>query len=122
VQNCSVHLSILCEGSIISGSRVSESIVGIRALVRDGSSIERSVIMGANSYAAFAEEPGVVPIGIGRDCTIKNAIIDFNARIGDGARLLNERGVDHFDAPNYCIRGGIIVVPRDGEIPPGFVV
>ena len=122
VQNCTVHLSILCEGSIISGSRVSESIVGIRALVRDGSSIERSVIMGANSYAAFTDAPGQVPIGIGRDCTIRNAIIDFNARIGDGARLVNERGVDHADAPNYCIRGGIVVVPRDSEIPPGFSV
>jgi glucose-1-phosphate adenylyltransferase len=122
ISNCRVNFSILCEGSILSGSTVSESIIGIRSLVRDGTVIERSIIMGANSYAAFGDAPQKVPTGIGRDCLIKNAIVDFNARIGDGARLTNERGVQHVDADNYCIRGGIIVVPRDAEIPPGTVI
>jgi glucose-1-phosphate adenylyltransferase len=122
ISNCSVNFSILCEGSILSGSTVSESIIGIRSLVRDGTAIERSIVMGANSYAAFGADSGKVPMGIGRDCVIRNAIVDFNARIGDGARLLNERGVQHIDAENYCIRGGIIVVPRDAEIAPGTVI
>ncbi len=123
INHCAVDRSILCEGSIISGSRISESIIGIRAMVRDGAVVERSVVMGQNSYAAFsASATGEVAMGIGRNCQIRGAIIDFNARIGDGAQLLNEAGVQHADADNYCIRGGIIVVPRDATIAPGTVI
>ncbi|MEO8504338.1 MAG: sugar phosphate nucleotidyltransferase [Acidobacteriota bacterium] len=120
VHNCAVDNSILCEGSIISGSRISESIIGIRAMVREGAVIERSVIMGANSHTVFSiPSEGEVSIGIGRNCEVKGAIVDFNARIGDGSKLLNVAGVQHADADNYCIRGGIIVVPRDAVIEPG---
>jgi|SRR5436190_5765563 len=123
INHCAVDHSILCEGSIISGSRISESIIGIRAVVRQGAVIERSVMMGGNSYAAFTPPPEEgVPMGIGKNCHIRGAIIDFNARIGEGSRLVNEAGVQQADADNYCIRGGIIVVPRDAVIPPGTVI
>jgi len=49
-------------------------------------------------------------------------IVDKNARIGDGARLVNEQGIQHADTDNYVIRGGIIVVPKDGIISAGTVV
>ena len=49
-------------------------------------------------------------------------IIDKNARIGDGARLVNAAGVDHADGDGYYIRGGIIVVPKGGIIREGTIV
>jgi len=49
-------------------------------------------------------------------------IVDKNARIGDGARLLNLAGVDHADGEGYYIRNGIIIVPKDGAIRPGLEV
>jgi len=49
-------------------------------------------------------------------------IIDKNARIGDGVRLVNEQNVEQADGDNYYIRGGIIVVPKGGVIRPGIVV
>ena len=58
----------------------------------------------------------------GRDCTIRNAIIDFNARIGDGCKLLNEAKIEEAETENYSIRGGIIVVPKNAELPPGTVI
>ena len=121
VNRCDVRQSVLCEGSIISDSRISDSIVGIRAIVREGSVIERSVVMGAGFY----ENPGGggdAPLGIGRDCHLRNVIVDLAARIGDGAVLTNEAGVQEADAENYCIRGGVIVVPQGATIPPGTVV
>ena len=120
VTECFVQCSILGEGSILSGSRVTDSIIGIRAAVRAGSIVERSVIMGAS----FWENDGVseVPIGIGRDCHIRNAIVDFDSRIGDGSKLINAGGIQEADADNYCIREGIIVVPKNAVIPPGTVV
>ena len=48
--------------------------------------------------------------------------MDKNARIGDGVRLTNEAGVQEADGDGYYIRGGIIVVPKDGVIKAGTVV
>ena len=120
VTECFVQCSILSEGSILSGSRVTDSIIGIRAAVRAGSIVERSVIMGAS----FWENDGTseVAIGIGRDCHIRNAIVDFDSRIGDGSKLINARGIQDADADNYAIREGIIVVPKNAVIPPGTVI
>ena len=50
---------------------------------------------------------------------LDRVIIDKNASIGDGARLLNEAGVQHADGDGYYIRGGIIIVPKGGRIAPG---
>jgi glucose-1-phosphate adenylyltransferase len=49
-------------------------------------------------------------------------IVDKNARIGDEARLTNEKRVREADGKGYFIREGIIVVPKDGVIPSGTVV
>ena len=37
VNECSVRYSILSEGSILSGSHIADSIIGIRSVVRSGS-------------------------------------------------------------------------------------
>ena len=123
INQCSVSCSILCEGSIITGARISDSIVGIRAVVQKGTVIERSVIMGANVFESPADRPlGEIPIGIGRDCHVRNAIVDFNARIGDGCRLTNEAGLSDAETENWCIRDGVIVVPKNAVLPPGTVI
>jgi glucose-1-phosphate adenylyltransferase len=61
-------------------------------------------------------------LGIGRDVVLHRVVLDKNARIGDGARLINEQGVDYADGDGYYIRGGIIVVAKGGVIRPGTVV
>ncbi len=123
INHCAVTSSVLCEGSIITGARILDSIVGIRAVVRAGSTLERSIVMGANRFERMDEsERHEIPIGIGRDCQIRNAIIDFNARIGDGCKLLNEAGIAEAETENYAIRGGIIVVPKGAELAPGTIV
>ncbi|HEX5715654.1 MAG TPA: sugar phosphate nucleotidyltransferase [Thermoanaerobaculia bacterium] len=122
VNQCFIQCSLLSEGSILSGSRVTDSIIGIRAVVREHSIVERSVIMGANLWETLPQGSSQVGIGIGQDCHIRNSIIDFNARIGDGCKLLNEAGVQNFDNENYCIRDGIIVVPKNAILPPGTVI
>jgi glucose-1-phosphate adenylyltransferase len=122
VNECFVQCSILGEGSILSGSRVTDSIIGVREVVRTGAIVERSVIMGASFWESLPEGSPLVPLGIGRDCHIKNAIVDFDARIGDGSKLINAGGIQEADADNYVIREGIIVVPKNAVIPPGTVI
>ena len=85
--------------------------------------LERSIVMGANKFETLDERSRhEIPIGVGRDCQIRNAIVDFNARIGDGCRLTNEGGVKEADTESWCIRDGIIVVPKNAVLPPGTVI
>ena len=80
------------------------------------------MLLGADYYEADDAAParGDAPrLGIGRDVVLDRVIVDKNARIGDGARLVNEAGVEHADGDGYYIRDGIIIVPKDGVIKPG---
>jgi glucose-1-phosphate adenylyltransferase len=122
VNDCSVRYSILNEGSILSGSHIADSIIGIRSVVRSGSVVERSIVMGANTWETIPDGGDDIPVGIGRDCTVRNAIIDFNARIGDGCKLINPDGLTDFDGDNYSIRDGIIIVHKNAVIPPGTTI
>jgi glucose-1-phosphate adenylyltransferase len=122
VNGCTIHHSILCEGSILSGSDIRRTIIGLRAIVRKGSTIEDTILMGASIFEIAHNDPHRVPLGIGNDCKIRNAIIDTNARVGDGSRLVNAAGVDEDDGEFYSIRGGVIVIPRGAVVPPGTVL
>jgi len=119
--------SILCEGSIINRSKISHSIIGIRSRIGEGSAIDRTVVMGADYFESQEEiegklRSGLPPIGIGRDCLIRGAIIDKNARIGDRVELVNARGIAYQETDDYVIRDGIIVVPKHAVIPDGTVI
>jgi glucose-1-phosphate adenylyltransferase len=83
------------------------------------------VLLGADFYESDDEAParGDNPrLGIGRDVVLDRVIVDKNARIGDGVRLTNEAGVQESNGDGYYIRGGIIVVPKDGVIKAGTIV
>jgi glucose-1-phosphate adenylyltransferase len=121
---CDLKNVLVAEGCFIEDATVSDSVVGIRASIGGGARIAHSVLLGADYYEAPAESDvdRHVPIGVGRDVVLDRVIVDKNARIGNGARLVNEARVDRVDGPGYYIRNGIIVVPKDGVIPPGTVV
>ena len=121
IWDCAVEQSVLCEGSVLMGSAIRNSVIGIRSLVRPGTEIEESVLMG-NRPGDRTRPEDDLPLGIGKDCRIRRAIIDIGARIGEGCRLVNERGLEEHDGENLHIRGGIIVVPRNAVIPPGTVL
>ncbi len=122
-----VENAILCEGSIVNRSRIRDAIIGIRSRIGENSRLERAVIMGADLYEskenlARNRDRGVPDMGIGRDCEIRDAIVDKNARIGHGVRLVNANGVASETADHYSIVDGIIVVPKDAVIPDGTVI
>jgi glucose-1-phosphate adenylyltransferase len=119
--DCQVRESILAEGCYLDRVRVDQSVVGLRTQVRSGAHIDQSVILGADSYEDHPP-PGVPRLGIGRDVVLRRVIVDKNARIGNGTRLTNERGVEEADGDGYFIRSGIVVVPKGGVIAPGTVV
>jgi glucose-1-phosphate adenylyltransferase len=119
--SCRLDAAIVAEGCYLDNCEVSSSLIGIRTRVSAGARITRSVLLGADFYEDEPAE-GVTPLGVGRDVVLDRVIVDKNARIGDGARLVNERGVQEADLPGCFIRNGIIVVPKGGEVSGGVVV
>jgi glucose-1-phosphate adenylyltransferase len=125
LSDCSVKDAIVAEGCYLGRCRVEESVVGIRTLIQQGSTITRSVLLGADYYESDDAAParGDAPrLGIGKNVVMDRVIVDKNARVGDGSRLVNEQGVQEMDGDGFYIRNGIIIVPKDGVIRPGTVV
>ena len=120
--DCRVRDSIVTDGCFFDRCEIDQSVVGIRTHIEAGTKVTRSVLVGADFYEEGGPPEGVPALGIGRDVVLNRAIIDKNARIGRGARLVNEANVDHADGDGWYIRGGIVVVPKGGVIPPGTVV
>jgi glucose-1-phosphate adenylyltransferase len=117
-----VRNSIVTDGCYLDRCDIDDSVVGIRTHVEAGAKISQSVLLGADYYEDGHPKDGLPDLGVGRDVVLNHTIIDKNARIGDGSRLVNERNVEHADGDGWYIRGGLVVVPKGGVIPPGTVV
>ncbi len=127
ILSAEVQNSILCEGSIINRSRINHSIIGIRSRIGNASVIERSVLMGADYFESKEEmdanlAKNLPRIGIGDNCEIRNTIVDKNARIGNGVKLVNAKELNEEIHEEYMIRDGIIVVPKNSILPDGTVI
>jgi glucose-1-phosphate adenylyltransferase len=116
--------SVVAEGCLIEAAHISGSVVGVRSIVGRGARLAGVVLMGADYYEEELEEAARRPvaIGIGEGAVIERAIIDKNARIGAGARIVNAEGKTDEDGPNYYIRDGIVIIPKNFTVEPGQVI
>lgn len=121
VTSARVTRAIISDGCIIGDSTLERCILGIRSIIQSGSTLKNTIMMGADYYEAEVHKPqeGVPPIGIGRDCIINGAIIDKNARIGNGVVISPEGKSQDLDGDGYYIRDGIVVVPKNSVIKDG---
>jgi glucose-1-phosphate adenylyltransferase len=64
------------------------------------------------------------PLGIGAGSSIKNAIIDKNARIGCNVQILNKDRIEEADREDegFYIRSGIVTVLRDAVLKDDTVI
>jgi glucose-1-phosphate adenylyltransferase len=120
--DCVAREAIIAEGCFLDRCTVEQSIVGIRTNIQAGARITRSVLLGADFYDADDDAParGDKPrLGIGRDVVLDRVIVDKNARVGDGSKLVNKQGRRDYEGEGYYIRSGVIIVPKGGVIKPG---
>lgn len=110
---------LLSEGCVLRGATVEDSVVGLRSVVREGSVIRQSILMGADFYQQEEEGQIKPDLGIGKDCQIQNAILDKNVRIGKGVVIRNRKNIQKADGENYHIRDGVVIIPRGARIPDG---
>ncbi|HET7619717.1 MAG TPA: glucose-1-phosphate adenylyltransferase [Vicinamibacterales bacterium] len=118
--SASVESAIVAEGCYLDHCEIAQSVVGIRTHVAPGARVTRSVLLGADFYEEEGDASTGVPLGIGRDVVLDRVIVDKNARIADGVRLVNDDGIDHADADGFHIRDGIIVVPKGAVVRHGL--
>ena len=121
INGAQVNRAIIADGCIITSANIERAVIGIRSVIENGSTIRNSVLMGADFYREEDPRSGPdrPPLGIGRHCVIEGAIIDKNARIGDGVVITPEGKPADMDGDNYYVRDGVIVVPKGAVIPAG---
>jgi glucose-1-phosphate adenylyltransferase len=125
LQHVQLHESVVCEGCRIQNAEIDHSIIGIRSVIGRDTRLSRTVMMGADFYEAEEHQNAAghaIPVGVGAGSTIERAIIDKNARIGAGVVIRNQANVERLDGVGYYIRDGIVIVPKNGVIPPGTVI
>jgi glucose-1-phosphate adenylyltransferase len=120
INGATLRQAIISDGCIISDAHLERCVVGIRSVIQSGATIRNSIVMGADYFELGQTDSSQLPIGIGRNCVIDRAIIDKNARIADGVVITPEGKPPNFDADNYFIRDGIVVIPKNAVIPAGF--
>jgi glucose-1-phosphate adenylyltransferase len=116
-----VKRAMISDGCQIRSATLERCVVGIRSIINPGASLRNTIMMGADFYESDkgGTPKGVIPIGIGRDCVIEDAIIDKNARIGDGVVITPHDKDANSEGEGYYIRDGIVVIPKNSTVPAG---
>lgn len=121
-----LNMAFIAEGSIIHNATIEKSVVGIRARIEDDSHISDSIIMGNDYYETLLDieklDKDRPPMGIGKNCTIHNAIIDKNCRIGDGVTIRGHKDLADTETDTYCIRDGIVILKKEAIVLDGSVI
>ncbi len=111
--------AVIAEGSIIHGKKIERSIVGIRSRIGVNTELSRVIVMGNDYFETLEEiekEEGI-PMGIGANCYIEQAILDKNCRIGNNVTIKGGDILKDTETDTYCVREGIIVVKKGATIP-----
>ena len=127
INHCDIDHVVIGDGCLVTDSTLKHCVISIRSILGENSNLEDVVMMGADYYqtedeVAADKARGRPALGVGRNCRIKHAIIDKNARIGDGVILTPEGKPDGDYAHDIVIRDGILCVCKGALIPSGFTL
>ena len=120
INGATMQRAVVSDGCIITDASLERCVIGIRSIIESGAVLRNVVMMGADFYETESAPPsGAPPVGIGRNTTINDAIVDKNARIGERVVISPEGKPSEYDGENFYIRDGIIIIPKNAVIPDG---
>ncbi len=127
ISGTTLEQTLIAEGSIIHASRLDKCVVGIRARIGHGTTVNNSYIMGNDYYETLEQmeehrKNNSPLMGIGERCFIKDAIIDKNCRIGNDVRIQGGKHLANVDHELYTAKEGIVVVKKGAVLPNGFTI
>ncbi|KAG6502833.1 hypothetical protein ZIOFF_035121 [Zingiber officinale] len=121
--------SIVSHGTFLDNCLIEHCVVGVRSRINPNAHLKDTVMLGADYYETETEiesllDRGRVPMGIGENTTIRNCIIDKNARIGKNVIIANSDGVQEANrsSEGFYIRSGITVILKNSTIADGLVI
>lgn len=119
--------TMIADGCMIKADEIENSVIGIRSIIGQGSKIINTYMIGANLYQDSNEitndkKAGIPYIGVGDNCSIENAIIDKDARIGNNVTIKGGKHLKDVTEDAYVIKDGIVVIRRRAIIPDGFTL
>ncbi len=114
---------LLAEGCQIHQATLDECVVGLRSQISNGVVMKRTIMMGADYYdPPDPVASGKIALGIGPNCKIEGAILDKNARIGEGVEIKPFLAGTEIDEKNWYVRDGIVVIPKSTTLFPGTYI
>jgi len=117
IKGTHIDKALISEGAVIEASEIHNSVIGLRSVVERGTKIYNSILLGNPSYSHQSPSH---KFSVGKDCVIKDTIIDEKVRIGNNVKLINKNKLKQFDGHGIYIRDGIIIVPAGTELPNSF--
>ncbi len=121
--------SIVSEGSILKSCSIHHCVLGVRSRIESDVVLNETLVMGSDFYESYEERialrnGGGIPLGVGKGTTVKRAILDKNARIGDNVTIVNKDNVEEADRADqgFYIRNGIVVIVKNATIPDGTII
>ncbi len=127
INGAQIDHAVISDGCIINRATIKSTIIGLRTFVGSGTLLNRVIVIGSDYYESQDSvernlQEGNPRIGIGENCSIENAIIDKNTRIGNNVTISPAGKAENLDHKNYFIRDGIVIIPKDAIIPDGTVI
>lgn len=127
LQSTFIQDSIVAEGCIIVNSQISNSVIGIRSFIGNNTTVKNSIIMGADYYPWHDRSTrdfliGADSPGIHEETYIECAILDKNVHVGKKCIIKNRDNVQEGEGPNFYIRDGIVIIPKNATIPDGTII
>jgi glucose-1-phosphate adenylyltransferase len=119
VEDSELEDVLLTDGCRIRKAEIEHSIIGIRSQVAAGARIKDSILMGADYFDSETSSRDI-PLGIGPDCYVEGAILDKNVRLGEGVVIKPFPRDQDLDRETWFVRDGIVVIPKNTEIPAGM--
>ncbi len=126
VMGTTMEHCLMAEGCLIEASRIVRSVIGIRARIGKGTTVENSIIMGNDYFQshefvdnASSDQPAM---GIGQRSYISNCIIDKNVSIGNDVRIVGGSHIPDGDHKFHYMRDGIAIVKKGVTIPDGTII
>jgi glucose-1-phosphate adenylyltransferase len=117
----SCERALISEGCIIHAKSIYRSVIGIRSRIGRNAELSNVYVMGQDYYQDISEilDNKRIPMGIGENCHVENAILDRNVCIGNDVVIKGSTDLEDTEQDTYCIKDGIVVVRKGVTLAPG---
>jgi glucose-1-phosphate adenylyltransferase len=120
-----LNKAVIADGCLINAAKIERSVIGIRSRIGSGSMVSNTYMMGSDSYQTLkelSERDIKIPMGIGENCSINNAILDKNCCIGNNVKINGSALLEERETDTYFIKEGIVVIKKGAIIPDGYEI